>query len=82
MDCLTCRLKLLDASHNTLEGLPQGIGGCASLVELLCSNNSVSHIPESISRLQALRTLDIRANRCATHLCAWEALKDQRCIGG
>ena len=65
-DTLSCRLTVLEVSHNSLEALPEEIEGCTSLVELLCSNNSISCIPESISRLQELKTLDLRANRCAT----------------
>jgi Leucine-rich repeat (LRR) protein len=58
-----CSLSALNASHNKLEGVPEGIDGCTSLVELLLSNNSIAAIPGSISQLQALRTLNLRANR-------------------
>lgn len=68
---VSCRLTVLDASHSSLEGLPEGIGGCTSLVELLCSNNSISRVPVSLSRLQTLKTLDLRANRYA-HCLGWQ----------
>ena len=59
------RLAGLDASYNSLEGLPEGIGGMTSLVELVLSNNSIGSLPPAVSELQALKTLDFRVNRCA-----------------
>ena len=61
-----CRLARLDASYNSLEGLPEGIGGMTSLVELVLGNNSIGSLPPAVSELQALKTLDLRVNRC-TH---------------
>ena len=60
---MICSLSVLDASHNNLKEVPEGIDGCTSLIELLLSNNSIAAISGSISQLQALRTLDLRANR-------------------
>ena len=60
-----CRLARLDASYNSLEGLPEGIGGMTSLVELVLGNNSIGRLPPAVSGLQALKTLDLRVNRCA-----------------
>ena len=62
------RLARLDASYNSLEGLPEGIGGMTSLVELVLGNNSIGSLPLAVSELQALKTLDLRVNRCA-HRC-------------
>ena len=59
------RLARLDASYNSLEGLPEGIGGMTSLVELVLGNNSIGSLPPAVSELQALKTLDLRVNRCA-----------------
>ena len=62
---LLCRLARLDASFNSLEGLPEGISGMTSLVGLVLSNNSIGSLLPTISQLQALKTLDLRVNRCA-----------------
>ena len=61
---MSCSLTVLDASYNSLEGLPEGISRCTALIELFCGNNSIASIPECMSKLQALMTLDLRANRC------------------
>ena len=60
-----CRLTRLDSSYNSLDGLPEGIGGLTSLVELVLGNNSIGSLPPAISELQALKTLDLRVNKCA-----------------
>ena len=60
---MSCSLTALDASYNSLEGLPEGISQCTALVELFCSKNSIASIPDCMSKLQALLTLDLRANR-------------------
>lgn len=65
---------MLDASRNKITSLPEGLGGCSALVELLLGYNDIEHLPLSVSRLVALRTLDLRGNMWGSlpyHLLAW-----------
>lgn len=59
------RLAHLDLSQNRLSGLPASIGRCTALVELLLGYNRLETLPDELAGLAALRTLDLRGNRCA-----------------
>ncbi|BDA49887.1 Leucine-rich repeat-containing protein 40 [Coccomyxa sp. Obi] len=73
ISCLS-RLSFLDASRNKMTSLPDGIGGCSALVELLLGYNDIQHLPPSLDRLSALRTLDLRGNRLGSFPAAACAL--------
>ncbi|KAL8049699.1 hypothetical protein ABFX02_06G036200 [Erythranthe guttata] len=55
---------IYDLSHNRLSGsIPQELGNCVVLVDLLLNNNMLSGaIPSSLSRLSNLTTLDLSEN--------------------
>ena len=66
MVCFARRLSLLDVSRNKMKALPDGLGGCSALVELFLGYNDIEQLPPTLSQLSALRTLELRGNRCVT----------------
>ncbi|XP_047670718.1 leucine-rich repeat and calponin homology domain-containing protein 1 isoform X4 [Tachysurus fulvidraco] len=55
-------LRVLNASNNKLNALPESIGQLTSLMELDVSCNEVTALPRQIGRLKALRELNVRRN--------------------
>lgn len=55
-------LRVLNASNNKLNALPESIGQLTSLMELDVSCNDVTALPRHIGRLKALRELNVRRN--------------------
>ncbi|XP_017334906.1 leucine-rich repeat and calponin homology domain-containing protein 1 isoform X9 [Ictalurus punctatus] len=55
-------LRVLNASNNKLNALPESIGQLTSLMELDVSCNEVTALPRHIGRLKALRELNVRRN--------------------
>ncbi|CAG02624.1 unnamed protein product, partial [Tetraodon nigroviridis] len=55
-------LKVLNASNNRLDSLPETIGRLQGLMELDVSCNDISALPAQIGRLGALRELNVRRN--------------------
>ncbi|XP_053090045.1 leucine-rich repeat and calponin homology domain-containing protein 1 isoform X3 [Pangasianodon hypophthalmus] len=55
-------LRVLNASNNKLNALPESIGQLTNLMELDVSCNEVTALPRHIGRLKALRELNVRRN--------------------
>ncbi|XP_066542054.1 leucine-rich repeat and calponin homology domain-containing protein 1 isoform X3 [Hoplias malabaricus] len=55
-------LRVLNASNNKLNSLPESIGQISSLMELDVSCNEITALPRSIGRLKSLRELNVRRN--------------------
>ncbi|XP_022518217.2 leucine-rich repeat and calponin homology domain-containing protein 1 isoform X3 [Astyanax mexicanus] len=55
-------LRVLNASNNKLNALPESIGQLSSLMELDVSCNEITALPRHIGRLRALRELNVRRN--------------------
>ncbi|XP_072542765.1 leucine-rich repeat and calponin homology domain-containing protein 1 isoform X2 [Salminus brasiliensis] len=55
-------LRVLNASNNKLNALPESIGQLSSLMELDVSCNEVTALPRHIGRLKSLRELNVRRN--------------------
>ncbi|XP_018121085.1 DISP complex protein LRCH3 isoform X2 [Xenopus laevis] len=55
-------LKVLIASNNKLDNLPEEIGALRNLTELDVSCNEIQTIPTQIGKLESLRDLNIRRN--------------------
>ncbi|XP_036431958.1 leucine-rich repeat and calponin homology domain-containing protein 1 isoform X2 [Colossoma macropomum] len=55
-------LRVLNASNNKLNALPESLGQLSSLMELDVSCNEVTALPRHIGRLKALRELNVRRN--------------------
>ncbi|XP_056884350.1 leucine-rich repeat and calponin homology domain-containing protein 2 isoform X2 [Takifugu flavidus] len=55
-------LRVLNASNNRLDSLPETIGQLSNLMELDVSCNDISALPRQIGRLRALRELNVRRN--------------------
>ncbi|XP_053316752.1 LOW QUALITY PROTEIN: DISP complex protein LRCH3 [Spea bombifrons] len=55
-------LKVLIASNNKLDCLPEEVGGLRHLTELDVSCNEIRTIPTQIGKLESLRDLNIRRN--------------------
>ena len=60
------QLKLIDLSRNQLAFLPETLGECSALVELLLATNKLQGLPLSIGQLAKLEVLDLSANLIAT----------------
>uniref|UniRef100_A0A3B4BRH9 Calponin-homology (CH) domain-containing protein n=1 Tax=Pygocentrus nattereri TaxID=42514 RepID=A0A3B4BRH9_PYGNA len=55
-------LRVLNASNNKLNALPESLSQLSSLMELDVSCNEVTALPRHIGRLKALRELNVRRN--------------------
>ncbi|XP_055071688.2 leucine-rich repeat and calponin homology domain-containing protein 1 isoform X2 [Misgurnus anguillicaudatus] len=55
-------LRVLNASNNKLNALPESIGQLTSLMELDVSCNEITALPRHIGRLKALRELNVHRN--------------------
>ncbi|TSQ01591.1 Leucine-rich repeat and calponin homology domain-containing protein 1 [Bagarius yarrelli] len=55
-------LRVLNASNNKLNALPESIGQLTTLMELDVSCNEITALPRYIGRLKALRELNVRRN--------------------
>ena len=60
---LTGSLTTIDASFNSLIGLPVEIGNCALLEELLLFGNQLKTLPVELARLKRLRVLNLFKNK-------------------
>jgi len=56
-------LVFLDLSHNSLQALPESVGGLQLLVELKCEDNQLTHLPAVLCQLPRLVTLLLARNR-------------------
>lgn len=56
------KLTFLDLRDNKIKALPEEIGGCISLQELLISSNGLESLPASIGNLKALNVLQAQKN--------------------
>ncbi|MBK6884756.1 MAG: leucine-rich repeat domain-containing protein [Flavobacteriales bacterium] len=59
--CKLVHLKRLDMSRNALEALPKCIGAWTELVSLDLWDNDLAEFPEEMSKMKALRFMDLRA---------------------
>ncbi|XP_060793197.1 leucine-rich repeat and calponin homology domain-containing protein 1 isoform X3 [Neoarius graeffei] len=55
-------LRVLNASNNKLNALPESIGQLTNLMELDVSCNEITALPRHFGRLKALRELNVRRN--------------------
>ncbi|CAM4603799.1 unnamed protein product [Leuciscus chuanchicus] len=55
-------LRVLNASNNKLNALPESIGQLTNLMELDVSCNEITALPRHIGRLKALRELNVHRN--------------------
>ncbi|XP_062861804.1 leucine-rich repeat and calponin homology domain-containing protein 1 [Trichomycterus rosablanca] len=55
-------LRVLNASNNKLNALPESIGQLTNLMELDVSCNEITALPRHLGRLKALRELSVRRN--------------------
>lgn len=56
-------LRVLDASHNQMTGVPAEIGQLQELRILDLSYNQLTGLPNELGNLKNLKTLDLRGNR-------------------
>lgn len=56
------QLRTLDASYNTMTGVPAEIGQLRDLETINFAHNNLSGLPLELGNLKNLRTLDFRAN--------------------
>lgn len=56
-------LTLLNISHNRLRRLPESLGSCFSLEELLANDNVIEELPHSICNLTHLKSLGLDNNK-------------------
>jgi len=56
-------LKMLDASHNAMTGVPAEIGQLQNLQILDLSYNNLTGLPNELGNLKNLKTLDLRGNQ-------------------
>jgi Leucine-rich repeat (LRR) protein len=59
-------LRVLDASDNRLTALPEEIGECGALDELLLYKNQLKKLPPGVGRLSKLRLLNLFNNKLLT----------------
>uniref|UniRef100_A0AAZ3PK56 Leucine rich repeat containing 1 n=1 Tax=Oncorhynchus tshawytscha TaxID=74940 RepID=A0AAZ3PK56_ONCTS len=60
------RLSILKADQNRLAQLPESIGNCESLTELMLTENQLQVVPRSIGKLKRLSNFNCDRNRLAS----------------
>jgi len=62
-DKLTSSVTSLDANSNALTALPEAIGNCSALEELLCFANQIKTVPKELANAKKLKTLNLFNNK-------------------
>lgn len=71
-------LTFLDVSYNSIGILTEELGQCLSLCTLLCGDNQIPTIPDSIANLEELKIFEIHNNRLSVLPTSMARLKKLR----